>query len=1064
MTQLCGTASTHEASWKMQLFEVFCVFCLTAACAAQDPENDSPIPVLQQMTAWLDVFPSESVKFNCSIEGSSDWTLSWYRDYDEIGSENLSEDGAVLTIPSVSQTHSGNYSCVGEQKGRFSERSEELKLTVYDEKPKPTVSKKPDFNPMYIGETVSLTCTVNVASGWKYQWYRNGQKLAEISESIRIKLQPDHKGNYSCQATRGQITVTSDQTPLDVLAVPAPTLKVQSQWQDVFEGEEVEFMCGVDSHGWTFTWYKNEQSQASEQSLIGSLFKITANKMYEGQYSCKAHLSSRGVTSAYSNTAKVTVYDQIPKPTVSKAPNFNPMYVGELVIITCKVDMASDWTYQWYRNEQMLSDVRNVINISLKTSDKGNYSCKATRGKTTTTEASDKMPLDVVEIPIPSLKNITNWLDVFPTETVRFSCHIQTSSSWIYEWLKDTQKMADETGATLSISSASDKHRGQYECKGHLPDRGVSSHSSPLLTLKVYDTKPAVVVTQNPDYKVMFPGESVNFSCHINVSSGWKYQWSKDGKELTGLVSKDYSIEKLKTTDKGSYTCQTKRGSNPFFGISSPVKELDVKGENPKPLLIQKPGGKSLFAGESVEFECKVEISTGWSYQWYKDGQPFHVNSNNFKRVNATLSDSGTYECKAMRGTTRTKHSDTQPLNISEIPVPSLKLETQWLDVFPTESAKLRCRMPSSSEWTYAWFKDAQKQPDDETVSFDADRTTLTIRSASAAHRGKYSCSAQLKSRPVGSRSSSEVILDVHDTKPTVTLKQDPESRLMHTGDSVSFSCHINVSSGWDYVWYKDGTPFSASGNSHTISSVQTSSSGSYECQVKRGVNPAFRSDYSQAAELEVKERPQAGIILLTGWSEVFSTDSLVLRCEVMESEDEWNYTWYKADSKTPINQSTSDKHIVTPQNDPDQSLYTCKGVRNGRPSYSKTSESFRTKNLLLKRRVLLSISGCIFFGIIAVFIGCFVLRVTRKPAGDDMKPEEENLFLTMAQQKGCDTPCPLVEYITDAALNAPPKEENENGTVCSEATPLPITTQEDQAVPTGDHDAAENGGLVSFK
>lgn len=91
------------------------------------------------------------------------------------------------------------------------------KLCVSDKIPKPAVRKNPDFNPMYIGETVSLTCKVDVASGWKYQWYRDGQNLAETSETISIKLQPEHKGKYSCKATRGLITAVSDQTPLDVL-------------------------------------------------------------------------------------------------------------------------------------------------------------------------------------------------------------------------------------------------------------------------------------------------------------------------------------------------------------------------------------------------------------------------------------------------------------------------------------------------------------------------------------------------------------------------------------------------------------------------------------------------------------------------------------------------------------------------------------------------------------------------------------------------------------------------------------------------------------------------------
>lgn len=40
-------------------------------------------------------------------------------------------------------------------------------------------------------------------------------------------------------------------------------------------------------------------------------------------------------------------------------------------------------------------------------------------------------------------------------------------------------------------------------------------------------------------------------------------------------------------------------------------------------------------------------------------------------------------------------------------------------------------------------------------------------------------------------------------------------------------------------------------------------------------------------------ERPKASIVLLTGWSDVFSTDSLILLCEVKESTHNWtSYTW----------------------------------------------------------------------------------------------------------------------------------------------------------------------------
>lgn len=43
---------------------------------------------------------------------------------------------------------------------------------------------------------------------------------------------------------------------------------------------------------------------------------------------------------------------------------------------------------------------------------------------------------------------------------------------------------------------------------------------------------------------------------------------------------------------------------------------------------------------------------------------------------------------------------------------------------------------------------------------------------------------------------------------------------------------------------------------------------------------------------------------------------------------------------------SFSEKHAVTPSNDPDQSTYTCRAHADERPLYSKSSDSFKTKNL----------------------------------------------------------------------------------------------------------------------
>ncbi|XP_030278896.1 obscurin [Sparus aurata] len=1095
----------------MQLIKVFSVIYLTAVCAAQvaDEYDDvtstfkdmapttqpmttaPPVPFLQKQSAWLDVFPSEKVVLNCSVAGSSDWAFTWSRSGQDMQasdpSVSLSAEGSLLTVTAEAQTSSGSYSCKGRHKtkGVTTAESNKLELKVYPNVPKPILRRTLNYPEMFPKESITFNCTVDVSSGWEYLWYFNGAKIPPASSDSFTIASIDHpnSGEYHCKAKRGSFnTDDSEKTTLKVSDPPNPSLSLLTPWKDVFENETVDFECKVDGPDWTFTWYKNQVHINVDPYLPSDreepYFNITSiTQDYKGGYSCKAHLERRGVSSGFSNTVDVEVYDDTPKPTLSKNPAFNLMYVGETVNFTCNVDVSSGWKYQWYKDGQALHETSRTISFRLDLSNGGEYSCAASRGDATYTNVSKVKQQDVLEIPVPSLKKSTPWSDVFPDESVKFSCEMKDSSDWIYTWYRDGQEVQadgvvsfDSSRATLSINSASPVHAGQYTCMGSLNGRSVSSRKSSGFNLTVHDKKPSVTLTQDPEYKVMFPGESVSFSCNIKVSSGWKYQWYKDGKHL-GHSKKTYPVKSIETTSGGLYKCEVQRGTDEVVTYSSQPIPLKVEGNKPKPSMTQHPNIDKLYAGEPVSFECQVEHSSGWEYSWYKDGNPLPVTSKTYSINDAKLSSSGTYKCMAKRNKTMydTEDSDGRLLTISEIPVPSLKKVTEWLDVFPTESVTLSCVMDGSSDWKYTWYKDGQEvqKTPDNALSFDRDASRLNITSASSLNRGQYNCSAKLKSRSVSSTLSSGLTLSVYDTTPRVMLMQNPSHDVMHTGDKVTFSCHINVSTGWKYLWFKDDIPLAEPGANHSITSVLTKNAGSYKCQTKRGNTGVFHSSQSQVVKLTVEERPKAEIILLTGWSEVFSTDTLLLNCGVQNSQDSWNYTWYKADQ--PIKEQASEQsqtHKVTPQNDPDQSEYTCEGKRIGRPSYSKISDHYKTKNLLLKRRILLSISGCIFFGIIFVFLGCIILRVTRKPAADEYKPEEAELFARMDQIKDSDdAPCPLVQYITDATLNAPPKEGDENGMICSETTPLPITPQEDQVVTTESPDEADNnGGLVSFK
>lgn len=63
--------------------------------------------------------------------------------------------------------------------------------------------------------------------------------------------------------------------------------------------------------------------------------------------------------------------------------------------------------------------------------------------------------------------------------------------------------------------------------------------------------------------------------------------------------------------------------------------------------------------------------------------------------------------------------------------------------------------------------------------------------------------------------------------------------------------CHINVSSGWTYMWFQEGKSIDHSLNKLTIDPIETTHQGSYECKAKRGINYVFSAD-SEAVQLTV--------------------------------------------------------------------------------------------------------------------------------------------------------------------------------------------------------------------
>lgn len=69
----------------------------------------------------------------------------------------------------------------------------------------------------------------------------------------------------------------------------------------------------------------------------------------------------------------------------------------------------------------------------------------------------------------------------------------------------------------------------------------------------------------------MYVGETVNFTCNVDVSTGWEYQWHKDGRYLPE-TNKTISIH-LNPSSGGKYSCEASRSETTGTDVSEKITQ-----------------------------------------------------------------------------------------------------------------------------------------------------------------------------------------------------------------------------------------------------------------------------------------------------------------------------------------------------------------------------------------------------------------------------------------------------------------------------------------------------------
>ncbi|XP_019209582.1 uncharacterized protein LOC102078565 [Oreochromis niloticus] len=645
---------------------------------------------------------------------------------------------------------------------------------------------------------------------------------------------------------------------------------------------------------------------------------------------------------------------------LSLKPNVSHLFAGESVTFICDMreGNATDWLYKFNWNDQEMIHFSKSSSYSLYLTAElsGNYQCIGRRnGSTTFTKQSNNLTLSISALG-PTATITADKTTIPVGGSVTLTCSVQGSAGWTYDWFRqipDSHEVANNTNTSKLQNFIRVSDEGIYQCRGRRGNPGFFTNLSKVYHIqKTLSNRAFVTLQQN--WTQIFSGEMITIKCEIQggENTEWQYEWRTTSSK-TPPTHSEYNISRASFSYNGQYWCKGRR--DVFFSTAwSDAFTLKVSNK-PRPTITADR--RTIPAGGNATLSCSVGSYNEWKYFWFRRASVFteiQVIRNKEPDQMITVTQGGIYYCKGGRGNPVFFTEDSDPITIEKRVSNKavVSLEPSWPLIFSGEKITVRCQISlgGSTEWEYEWSK-----PDSSTV---LENNAYLNLNASVISSGSYRCMGKNKQELFSVTEWSDVItLTVSGNRPKSSISAD--SRVFPEGDTVTLTCSVTPSTpGWSYYWYrgkKTSEPLTmAEVVLHSDGQIGVSQEGDYWCRGGRG-NPVYYTDYSDVISIKQTVRNRPAVTLHPNWPEVYSGETITLKCEIPGEDTEWDYEWATSSSHQPPNQNEYKINSVSTSH---HGHYWCKGrMRSAQQNSTMWSASFQLKIVYDKPRPVLTVS-----------------------------------------------------------------------------------------------------------
>ncbi|XP_039598086.1 uncharacterized protein LOC120519065 [Polypterus senegalus] len=869
--------------------ELYSKMSETVQLAVSELFSKPTLTVLPGNTVW----EGDTVTVRCQSTSGVQSPQLTYRFYS--GETSVSHQTRNdFTIQTARQSHTGSYWCEVEAEGkRIDKKKSDITQVTVNEIPKATLNLKNKWKRLYIGDTMTLECSIEgYYTGWKYQWYKGSNIYQRFliegftgpTYTVQSVTQPGIKG-YFCYATRdGSPRYSKHSNDIKVTIYERTTkleVKSKNTHGEVYESEQVSLHCGVDGDpvGWIYELYKTGDRNPYKTQMEHIFTISSVNISHSGEYWCRA-----GKEKLYSKASDPVQLQVSVDYTTENSLRLGAS--GLVMIVLLIIISESFWTRvsSASGSSSLLSLEGRLVLAALV----GNlYGCVRLAifigSPAVGLEAARfnvKMPAHIVG----SLLSLEGRLVLAALVgnlygCVRLAIFIGSPAVGLEAARLIVKMPAHIVASNLFAPNV---------CSFLFEDKCKMQTSKLCLLLWL----PAVIVsassqdaedTENPkstlklknEWNSLYIGDTMTLECSIEgYYTGWKYQWYKRSNInqqflIEGFTGPTYTVQSVTQPDSSTYWCSATRDGSPRYSKDSNDIKVTIY-ENPKATLKLKNDWNSLYVGDTMTLVCSIEgYYTGWKYQWYKGSNIYQrfliegFTGPTYTVQSVTEPDSNTYWCSATRDGFPRYSKDSNDIKVT-IYERTTKLEVKSKningEVYESEQVSLHCGVDGDHDgWTYELYKTGDRNP--YTTQME---NIFTISSVNITHSGEYWCRAGKEK--LYSKASDPVQLQV--SALNVTLSASPR-RYVKVKDFLNLNCtwggNQSSVSTLKFSFLRNNVTVKNSSDStlFSIKQFNASQTGKYKCAVE---TPGGGKAYSNEIEIVMKESPLAIILASVGF------------------------------------------------------------------------------------------------------------------------------------------------------------------------------------------------------